>query len=121
MTLTSLAIIGFCIVAEITRELCFKRGVMTDEASGQDKSFLRMVLTSPWLLLGIVFWGAGLASWIVVLEDTPLHIAFPIMSLVFVGMPAASRIFFRERMAPRQWLGAALICAGVAMIGFMGT
>ncbi len=120
MTWTAFFIIVFCIVTEILRELAFKLGVMADEANPQSKPMILMVLTSPWLMAGIFFWAVEIVAWIVVLQDTPLHIAFPIMSLIYVGLPVASRWVLNERMTGRHWGGALLICAGVAVIGFFG-
>jgi hypothetical protein len=86
-----LALIAFCIVMETFSALCFKRGVDDDAANAQDKGFVLMVATSPLLWVGIALWGVELAAWIVVLERTPLSIAFPIMSLVYCSVPLAGK------------------------------
>jgi undecaprenyl phosphate-alpha-L-ara4N flippase subunit ArnE len=119
MSASSFGLILFCIAAEIACQICFKTGVLADDATSRDRGFFRAAI-SPWLLIGIAFWAVEAAAWIVVLEDTPLHVAFPIMSLIYVGIPVASHVLLRERMPPRHWLGAALICGGVALIGLAG-
>lgn len=121
MTAVAFFLIVLCIVAEIAREIFFKIGVMKDEADPVEKSWLWMVVSSPWIVAGLVLWAIEIVIWIKVLETTPLHIAFPIMSLIYVGLPIASQTFLKEKMTGRQWGGAALICAGVAVIGLFGT
>jgi len=120
MSASSFALLLFCIVTEMARELCFKRGVDSDEAKEHDTGFVRMVLTTPMLWLGISFWVVEMIAWIIVLGQVKLNIAFPIMSVVYCGVPIASRWLLGESMNRRQWLGAGMITFGVAMVGWSG-
>ena len=115
--LSSFALIAFCIVTETISTLCFKCGVDEDERNPDDIGFIKMVFTKPLLWLGIVFWGVELVAWIVVLEHTPLSVAFPIMSFVYCSVPIAGKLFLGEKLARRQWLAAGLITMGVALVG----
>jgi len=115
-----LLLIPFCIIAETLSVLCFKHGVNEDEKNPVDVGFITMVLTRPLFWLGIFFWGMELVAWVVVLEHTPLSIAFPLMSLVYCSVPLAGNLFLHEKLPPRQWLGAVLIAAGVALVGSTG-
>src|SRR5579884_3591720 len=100
-----LLLIPFCVVTETLSVLCFKRGINEDENNPVDTGFLAMVLTRPLFWLGIVFWAVELVAWVVVLEHTPLSIAFPLMSLVYCTVPLAGNLFLKEPLPPRQWLG----------------
>jgi undecaprenyl phosphate-alpha-L-ara4N flippase subunit ArnE len=121
MTAQSFLLIMFCIVTEIAREICFKIGVDRHEANPSGRNVVLRVILSPWIIAGLVLWAVEIVAWIVVLQTTPLHLAFPIMSLIYVGLPIASQWILNERMTQKHWAGAALICAGVAVIGVMGT
>ena len=91
-----------------------------DEANPIDVGFIKMILTKPLLWLGIFLWGAELITWIVVLEHTPLSIAFPLMSLIYCTVPLAGKWVLGEKLPPRQWAATALIGIGVALVGSTG-
>ena len=114
------ALIMFCIIAETISVLCFKRGVDQDESNPVDTGFIWMVLTKPLLWMGIFFWGVELIAWVIVLEHTPLSIAFPIMSLVYCSVPLAGKLFLGEKLPSRQWLATMIIASGVALVGSTG-
>ena len=79
-----------------------------------------MVLTRPLLWLGIIAWAIELITWIVVLEHTPLSVAFPVMSLIYCTVPLAGKWFLKEPLPRRQWVATALIALGVALVGSSG-
>lgn len=105
------------ISTEIGRELCFKLGSHAEVRSG----FLADIFASPIVWLGFVFWAIEITTWLVILERAPLSFAFPMMSLCYCGMVLVSRIFLKEPVPLSRWLGAALITAGVAVIGSTGS
>lgn len=114
------ALIAFCIVMETISALCFKRGVDEDEASPQSTNLLQMIIARPLFWLGILCWAIELTAWIIVLEHTPLSIAFPIMSLVYCSVPLAGYLFLKEPLPPRQWVATGLITVGVALVSSTG-
>jgi len=116
MTMTSLLILVFCIAAEIGRELCFK--VATNSATAENP--VRDLALSPVLWCGILLWAVGMFAWIRVLQGIPLGIAFPIMTLTFVGIPVASHVLLKERLNGSQWAGALLVFVGVVIVGLSG-
>ncbi|MDE3016609.1 MAG: EamA family transporter [Pseudomonadota bacterium] len=118
--MNAITLLTACIVLETARELCFKLGVSADERNNEDKAMLRTVLTTPWLMLGIGLWCIEMIAWIAALETVPLNIAFPVVSLVYAGVPIASRLLLNERMYWRQWIAAAIIVGGVALVGASG-
>lgn len=117
--LTPLAIVVLvaCIAAETAREVGFKAAAL---AAAKSQSFALGILTSPFLWLAFAVGAAEFVLWIVLLQRTPLAIAYPIISLAYVGVPLAGVLLFREVMSRRQWFGAALIAAGVACVGVSG-
>ena len=108
----NLLLIGCCTLAEVGRELCFKRAA--------DKSSLGETLRQPLLWVGIPLWGLQLAIWLRVLQTTPLSVAYPLMALVYVLTQLAGVWLLREAFNLRHAAGALLITAGVACIGSSG-
>ncbi|MGL5177979.1 MAG: EamA family transporter [Aeromonas veronii] len=74
-------------------------------------------LTSPWLLGSITALGCGMLLWIYLLQRLPLSMAYPMLSLNLVLVLLGSRLFFRESVSSRNWLGAAAIIVGALLLG----
>lgn len=117
LTSTRLALLAFCIVTEIGRELCFKAA--SDGADGKPAYLVALAL-QPTLWAGIAFWFVEMIAWLLVLETTPLSLAFPIMTLTYAGVPLAGTLILKERLTPVQIAGAALVAAGVTCVGLSG-
>jgi undecaprenyl phosphate-alpha-L-ara4N flippase subunit ArnE len=117
LTFVSLGLLAFCIVTEIGRELCFKAA--SDGADGKPAYIMALAL-QPALWGGIVFWFVEMVAWVLVLETTPLSLAFPIMTLTYAGVPVAGTLILKERLTPIQIAGAALVAAGVTCVGLSG-
>jgi multidrug transporter EmrE-like cation transporter len=87
-------------------------------------SFKLSALAANWK--GLVGWQVvgNLAGFITVLTLTgllrylPLHVAQPmVQGLAIIGVQiVASRLFFHEAISPTQWLGMAVIIAGIVLI-----
>jgi undecaprenyl phosphate-alpha-L-ara4N flippase subunit ArnE len=117
LTSTGLGLLAFCIVTEIGRELCFKAA--SDGAEGRP-AYVVGLAVQPTLWAGIAFWFVEMVAWVLVLETTPLSLAFPIMTLTYAGVPLASTLILKERLTPIQIAGAALVAAGVTCVGLSG-
>ncbi len=105
-------LILLCVIAEITLDLCYKVAV-TRAAKIDDR--LVTVLRQPLTWVGMALWLVQTLLWVRVLQTTPLTVAFPMMSLVYIGIPLASRFLLKEKMGVRHWLAAGLIAGGVAL------
>ncbi|HQR89933.1 MAG: permease [Caulobacter sp. 12-67-6] len=117
LTAVSAGLLAFCIVTEIGRELCFKAA--SDGAEGKP-AYLAALALQPVLWLGIILWFVEMIAWLLVLEHTPLGLAFPIMTLTYAGVPLAGTLILKERLAPMQVAGAALVAVGVTCVGLTG-
>lgn len=95
----------------------WRAGVLNPEG-GDRIAYLRAMFLDPWVWTGLV--AAVLASvcWILTLQRMSVTLAYPFMALSFVIVPLAALVFLREPVAPIQWLGSALIVAGVALAAF---
>lgn len=115
LTPVALALLAFCIVAEVVRELCFKAGATRAAAGGS--GYVRALLRTPLVWAGILAWAVEVVAWVAVLERVPLGIAFPVMTLTYAAVPVAGIVCLRERLARGQLVGAALVAAGVVCVG----
>jgi drug/metabolite transporter (DMT)-like permease len=119
LTAWSLVMLGFCVLAEIARELNFKAASMQ---AAPDR-YVVSLLTQPLLWAGIVLWAIEVGVWLAVLEHTRLAVAFPITTLTYAGTPFAAALVLKEPFSLRQKLGAGLVSLGVfciALSGFSG-
>ena len=113
----ALALLAFCIAAETVQQLSFKVGSGRAEAS---PSFVRGVLGQPLIWIGVGLWVVESIAWVLVLQRSPLSMAFPVMTLSYATVPLAGLILLRERMTPRQMAGAGLIFFGVLLVAVSG-
>lgn len=118
MTAEIIILLTISIVCDVFGQIAFKLGadrVPDAETIGLPAFCLRL-LGEPWLIGGIAIYLIEFIVWIRVLALVPLGIAFPIASLNILGIALASRAFLGEAITRKQWLGAILITAGVAIV-----
>jgi undecaprenyl phosphate-alpha-L-ara4N flippase subunit ArnE len=113
----ALGLLAFCIVAETAQQLSFKAGSARAEGA---TGFVRGVVGQPLIWLGILIWVVESIAWVLVLQRSPLSMAYPVMTLTYATVPLAGLVLLRERMSKRQMLGAGLIFAGVVIVGAAG-
>lgn len=78
---------------------------------------LRTIVGSWRLVLGFVAFASSSLFWLVALSRVPLSVAYPVVSLSYVFILAASYVLLGERPSLVTWGGALLVMAGVALIG----
>ncbi len=110
-------LLALCVLAETGTELGFKAAA---SAASTERNFAVSLIRKPLLWVAIILGAGEIVLWILVLQSAPLHIAYPVISLVYVTVPAAGMLLLRERMSRRQAFGALLIAAGVACVGLSG-
>jgi multidrug transporter EmrE-like cation transporter len=118
MTAEIIILLGVSIVCDVFAQIAFKIGadrLPPAETIGLPAFCLRM-MGEPWLIGGIAIYVIEFIVWIRVLALVPLGIAFPIASLNILGIALASRAFLGEAITRKQWMGAILITAGVAVV-----
>ncbi|MBO0127272.1 EamA family transporter [Agrobacterium sp. OT33] len=112
LTVPTLGLILFCVLAETAREVCFKQ-------AASDGPMLT-TLAKPLTWLGIAFWAIELLAWTSVLASVPLTIAFPLIALSYVVTVGAGAVIFKENINLRHATGVFLVTAGVACVGATG-
>ena len=71
----------------------------------------------PLLWLGLGLFGISALFWLVVLSRVPLSVAYPFAGLSYIVIVFLDRIFLHEQIPSLRWVGAAVVAAGIALIG----
>ena len=79
------------------------------------------VIGASWKMWGCVFlmaWGAtlfGFGSWAALLHRYPVGLITPFALLIPVSGLICGALLLQERLAPMQWLGVAIVLAGLVI------
>ncbi|MBY6197892.1 EamA family transporter [Vibrio hangzhouensis] len=103
------------VVASSLSQYWQKRAAMYFEENPQ-LSAIGKLLSFP-MILGIVFLGTSAITWLGVLSQWDVSVAYPLLSVNFVIMLLVSKFAFGEVIVPKQWLGVMFIMLGVGIIG----
>lgn len=79
-------------------------------------AFVRAI-SSQWLWIAVACYAAGFLTWMLILRDMHLSHAYPTSAIVFVAVMICSWAVLHESITPMQWLGAAIIVAGILQLG----
>lgn len=102
---------------EAVGQVAFKRAASA-AAGGGALTGLRALNRAPgWIGFGLACFIAEGLLFTVALRLLDVSIAFPAGSLTFVGVVILSRVWLRETVGVRRWVGVALIVAGTALLG----
>lgn len=118
MTTEIIVLLAISIVCDVVGQIAFKIGadrLPAAETIGVPAFCLRL-LGEPWLMAGIATYVIEFVVWVRVLALVPLGIAFSLASLNILGIALASHFFLGEAITRKQWMGAILITAGVAIV-----
>jgi multidrug transporter EmrE-like cation transporter len=98
-------------------ELFLKLGARDTASLAQGWSWIGLSgLLSAWTWLGIVFMILSLVSWLYVLRQVPLSVAFPLSNVVHVLVPLSCWMFLGESISTRRWCGIALVLLGLIIV-----
>lgn len=117
LTTGALGLLAFCVFAESVQQTCFKAG---SNLATPGRNPIIDALTQPLIWIGIGLWAVEVVVWIFVLQRAPLSLAYPVMTLTYVGVPLAGLALLGERLNRRQTAGAVLVAAGVVCVALSG-
>lgn len=119
MSLSAVPLLAMSLACDAAGQLAFKRAASGDGivASSWWRVW-RQFAADPWVWMGIGCFVLEFFLWLGVLSVLPLSRGVLLGSASTLVMLAGGRIFFRERVGFLQLLGALLIAAGVAVVGF---
>ncbi|MEZ2604228.1 4-amino-4-deoxy-L-arabinose-phosphoundecaprenol flippase subunit ArnE [Kluyvera intermedia] len=70
-----------------------------------------------WLVLALALLGLGMLLWLLVLQQIPVSVAYPMLSLNFVWVTLAASTLWHEPVSRRHWVGVGLIMVGIMLVG----
>ena len=70
-----------------------------------------------WVVLALACLGLAMLLWMAVLQNIPVGIAYPMLSLNFVWVTLAAWKIWREPVTRRHWLGVGLLITGIFILG----
>jgi len=109
--------IGFNVLIVTASEIFLKLGARDTAAVTQSWNWTGVTgLLSAWTWLGILCLILSLVSWLYVLRQVPLSIAFPLSNAVHIFVPFASWFFLGELIAPTRWWGITLVLIGLIIV-----
>src|SRR5208282_3685862 len=85
-------------------------------ASGLAHAF-RMTVTSGTLWLGILFLTGFMLSYMTVLSWADYSYVMPAGAFGYALLTLLAVVFLHEGVSTRRWVGVALICVGVLLVG----
>ncbi|MBJ8887212.1 4-amino-4-deoxy-L-arabinose-phosphoundecaprenol flippase subunit ArnE [Citrobacter sp. FDAARGOS_156] len=72
---------------------------------------------AQWIGLALACLGLAMLLWLAVLQNIPVGIAYPMLSLNFVWVTLAAWKIWREPVTTRHWLGVGLLITGIFILG----
>ncbi len=78
--------------------------------------FLRRVLATPQIWIGLLVVSTGMAVWLLVLAQAELSMAFPLDSIQYVIILVSSYFFLGERINRDRIIGTLFILAGIVFV-----
>jgi undecaprenyl phosphate-alpha-L-ara4N flippase subunit ArnE len=105
------------LVCDVVGQLAFKAASSGPEDEAGFARWRRMLL-GKWIWVGIGAFVGEFFLWIAFLSVVPLSLAVLVGSVDIVLVMIGGRIYFQEAITGRRALAAALISAGVVMVGW---
>lgn len=117
----SILLILLSIIIAVTGQVCLKVGMnqiskLSSVNFGSLMVFLKKIVGSPLVVLGLFLYGLSALVWLVVLSRVDLSFAYPMIGLSYVLVLVISSLFLKEQVGLIRWLGAAIIILGVILI-----
>ena len=110
LVLTVIALLGT--VGQLSLKYAFQAPV----AGKATTNSMGDLLFSRYFWLWFICYVVVTILWLFVLRLLPLSQAFPALGLTFALVPLASNQFLKEEVVLSQWLGIAIIVAGVILV-----
>lgn len=104
-------------------QLSLKHGMTSVGPMENMKALLKSLArvgTNFWVIFGLLLYIFSTLLWMMILTKTPLSFCYPFISLSYVFVIIASRIFFRERIDYFKILAIVLIVSGVVLLSMSG-
>jgi uncharacterized membrane protein len=121
LRIKTLVMVLAMVVCANAGDLLLKRGMTEIGAVGISASALSrafwMTVTSGTIWLGIIFLIGFMASYMTVLSWADYSYVMPAGAFGYAILTLLAVVFLHESVSPKRWVGVALICFGVLLVG----
>jgi len=116
MTIGSLALVLFAVIAASGGQLMLKHGMQVAAARTRGASLVIAAATTPWVLLGLLVFAVSAMVWLAALSRVPLSLAYPFNALGYLVILTASIVVLHERANLMTWAGTVLVVSGLVIV-----
>jgi multidrug transporter EmrE-like cation transporter len=118
VTITSLGLVLFSVIAAATGQLMLKYGMQsaTTRAHHSGGSLVIAAATTPWVIGGLAVFVVSAVAWLGVLSRVPLSIAYPFNALGYIAILSASIVILHERATILTWVGSLIVVTGLILV-----
>lgn len=121
VTLKILLLLVFSDCLETFTHFCFKQSVLAQSGFNVTRLsdcliFLRPVLLSPFLWMGLSSVVLTFIVWTTVLSRIDLSVAVSIASFSYILVPLVSIVFLHEKISLLRWSGIFFVLLGVILV-----
>lgn len=120
MNINATLLAFICIAMIICAQTLLKYGVSNVDGinftGGQISEGIRKVFTSPYIIIGIIFYAVSAVLWLDVLSRLPISYAYPLVSLSYAAAIILGALLFHEHISWMRIVAMVLICGGVVTL-----
>lgn len=116
-------LIGFLVLVcfDTLAQICFKLTANHAMPPEANLAWVMRVMNSPWVYGAIACYIGAFVSWMTLLKHAPIGPAFAASHLEVISVMALSVVIFGEHIGAAQWIGSALIIAGIVCLAISET
>jgi len=96
-------------------QLFFKQAAIFSENHPELHIILKY-LFNPWFYGAIAFFGVSTLTWVKILTQMKISVAYPILSISYILTAIGAYYFFGERLTALNMIGIFLVMIGVSII-----
>ncbi|MDF2935461.1 MAG: hypothetical protein K0Q90_834 [Paenibacillaceae bacterium] len=120
MALINVVLILLNTIILVSGQFLWKMGMQQNPGSFGSLAGIFRLFLSPYVLTGLVMYGAATVLWFFILSRVPLSLAYPLQSVAYILAVFGAYFIFHEPLSAAKIGGCVLILAGVALIGWKG-
>lgn len=106
-------------LSESTMQVFLKKGAAQNSHVYGIKYYMRLAV-NKWILLGIAVNVVDMITWLVILTNIPLSIAFPMTGIQKIMIIFFTAFILKEHISKGEWIGIAFIVTGLGIIVIAG-
>jgi drug/metabolite transporter (DMT)-like permease len=123
----SYVLIIISVALAISGQICLRRGMQdvkgktgmgASELIKKPATFLKQILTTWLVLLGLLLFVTSAVFWLIVLTDVPLGFAYPFVSLTYIVVLLYDKFVENRTVIALNWMGVAAIVLGIVLVNW---